>query len=93
MTFGEKIRKYREQQGMSQKTVAEHLEFARATYAQYERDEREPSLKRAIAISRFFNISLDYLCNNSERLLVDITDIDKEDQALIFNILRKYNKY
>ena len=58
-------------------------------YIQYENDEREPSLRRMISISRFFMVSLDYLCSNDARIQVDITDLDDIQKARIYAIIKE----
>lgn len=90
MSLGSKLKKLRKQKNLTQVQVADALGFSRSVYSQYERNEREPSLKRLVSISRFFMVSLDYICDNSDRLLIDVTQIDEEDKTLIMNILRKY---
>lgn len=42
-----------------------------------------------ISISRFFKVSLDYLCSNDARIQVDITDLDDIQKARIYAIIKE----
>lgn len=88
MSLGQKLRLLRKQKKLTQKEVCKALNISRSVYSQYELDEREPSLKRLIALSRFYMTSLDYLCDNSERIKIDITDLNEIQKAKIYAILR-----
>ena len=46
-TFGKRLKELRSRLGLSQEGMAERLGVARSTYALYETDKREPSLKVA----------------------------------------------
>ena len=90
MTLGKKLKKLRKERHLTQQQVADALGFSRSIYSQYERDEREPSTKRLISLARFYRVSIDYLCDNSDRYFVDITDMDIQDKNLIIRISYKY---
>ncbi|MBR2621692.1 MAG: helix-turn-helix transcriptional regulator [Clostridia bacterium] len=51
----------REDRDISQRQVAENLGLYTTTYARYERGEQEIPLCIAIALAKYYNISLDYL--------------------------------
>ena len=65
MSLGQRLKLLRKQRNLTQKAVCNALNISRSVYSQYELDEREPSLKRLIALSRFFMISIDFLCDNT----------------------------
>ncbi len=89
LSIGNKLKKLRIERGLTQQTVADALGTSRSVYSQYENDEREPSLRRMISISRFFMVSLDYLCSNDARIQVDITDLDDIQKARIYAIIKE----
>lgn len=89
LSIGNKLKKLRIERGLTQQTVTDALGISRSVYSQYENDEREPSLRRMISISRFFMVSLDYLCSNDARIQVDITDLDDIQKARIYAIIKE----
>lgn len=89
MSLGQRLKLLRKQRNLTQKAVCNALNISKSVYSQYELDEREPSLKRLIALSRFFMISIDFLCDNTNRIKIDITDLNEVQQAKIYAILRE----
>lgn len=89
MSIGKKLKELRKERGLTQQVVANCLNISRSVYSQYENDEREPSLKRLIAICRFYRTTLDHVCSNNNRILVDITDLDEIQRAKIQAIIRE----
>lgn len=76
MRFPENLRKYRQARGLSQKTLAELINVSREIISKYEIGEREPSLSRAVALSRVLNINLATLVGitNDEILILSTLD-------------------
>ena len=89
MSLGQRLKLLRKQRNLTQKAVCNALNISRSVYSQYELDEREPSLKRLIALSRFFMTSIDFLCDNTNHIKIDITDLNEVQQAKIYAILRE----
>ena len=58
-TFGERIRKLREEQELPQRKVAAQLDIDTSLLAKYERNERHPSKELIIRIADLFKI--DYI--------------------------------
>ncbi len=71
--------KLRKQMGLTQKEVAEHLECSILAYSRYERSYRNPSVEMLIKMSKFFNVSIDYLVGNVKDLeRNELTEYEKE---------------
>lgn len=81
--FCEKLKKLRENKGLSQKDLSIRLGFKSPNVmGMYERGEREPNLETLRKISIFFNVSIDYLLDNkypelSPEAFKIATDIEK----------------
>ncbi len=64
MSIGERLKSLRLEAGLTQKEVAESLRMSKPIVSQYESNQRTPSLEKLIRFSRFYNASLDYICEN-----------------------------
>lgn len=65
----QRIRDLREDNDLTQKDVADKLFLQREVYRRYETGEREIPLNIAVAISKIYDVSLDYiagLTNNKQ---------------------------
>ena len=79
--LGERICLLRRGQGWSQSQLAEHLGVSPSTVGMYEQGRREPSLQGAVALSRAFGVSVDYLLTGSP--------VTKRDAAAMKQALEK----
>lgn len=65
MSFSTMIKRLREEKGLSQKDVAEHLGITRQAIASYELAKREPDYETLHKLADFFGVSADYLLGRS----------------------------
>ena len=72
--LGDNLYTLRKQKGISQDEFAEKLGVSRQAVSKWERNEAYPDTENLIAISRFYNVSIDDLVNKS--LNIDRTVID-----------------
>ena len=66
MTFAEKLYSLRTQYGYSQETLAEKLNVSRQAISKWELGTTLPETDKMIAISDFFDVSIDYLLELSD---------------------------
>lgn len=64
MSFGDNLRVLIEEQGITQKELAIKLNVAPSTIGSYVQNVREPDFSTLKEISKFFNVSIDYLLDN-----------------------------
>lgn len=64
--LGNRLKKLRATQNLSQQELAEKLNISRGTYAHYEINKRQPDYNTLKKISDFFNVSIDYLITGNE---------------------------
>ena len=64
--FNERLREIRKSQKMTQKEVANSINFAERNYQALEYGQCKPSFDTLIALSDCFNISLDYLVGRTD---------------------------
>lgn len=61
MAYYRRIRELREDNDKTQREVAEYLGTPYQYYAVYEKGGSEISFERAIALAKYYNVSLDYI--------------------------------
>lgn len=95
--------KLRKSKGITQKEAAELLDCSVLAYSRYERGVRNPSIDMLKKMSKFFEVSIDYLVGNVDQLdRNELTEYEKELLAAARNsderarkdalsLLNKYN--
>lgn len=61
MNFGDKLRVLIEEQGITQKELASHLNIAPSTVSSYVQNTREPDFATLKSFAKYFSVSIDYL--------------------------------
>lgn len=56
-----RLKELRKARGISQLCLATELNTNQNTISRYENGEREPGIKELISIANYFNVSIDYL--------------------------------
>lgn len=60
------LKEIRKQKGFNQQYVATKLNISREALSYYENGKREPSFATLNAMSKFFNVSIDFLINGKD---------------------------
>ena len=60
------LKKIRKQRKLNQQKVAMDLNISRESLSFYENGKREPSLSMLLEMSRYFNVSINYLITGEE---------------------------
>ncbi|MCD7811509.1 MAG: helix-turn-helix domain-containing protein [Ruminococcus sp.] len=71
MTLGEKIKKLRKQQGLSQEALAEKVYVTPQTISKWKLDQSAPDLDFIVQLSDIFSVTSDYLIKE------DMTELDE----------------
>lgn len=101
MNFGKKIHSLRKEANLSQEDVAKKIDTSGAIIGRYERNEITPSIEVAKKIAKIFNVSVDYLLDDSGELsmfrdinmikrweeLEKLSDSDKEHIVYVIDAL------
>ncbi len=61
-----KLYELRTETGMSQRAIASKLHISQGTYNNWENGKTEPSISQLIELSKLFEVSIDYIVNNSD---------------------------
>lgn len=85
--IGERIKELRKRKHWTQDELAHLLEVAPSSVGSYERGSRQPAIENLIRMSKYFNVSLDYLLcqTEDERTL---SNFKKEDSKDLKDFLR-----
>jgi len=68
MTFGSKLKSLRQEFQLTQNQLAKKLDISKSNISKYESDTIEPNMKTLVLISKYFNVSIDYLLGNSVKV-------------------------
>lgn len=75
-TVGKKIKLLREKRALEAQKLASDLNVGKSTLSNWENDRRTPDTDMLIKISKYFNVSVDYLLGNDNKK-TDDTDLSK----------------
>ncbi len=70
-TFGERVKELRKARGLTQRQMANALSITERNYQRYEATE-SPSNENLLKMSKFFNVSTDYLLGRSDEKNVTV---------------------
>ena len=60
------LKEIRKKKNLNQQKVALDLNISREALSHYENGKREPSLNMLVIMSKYFNVSIDYLITGNE---------------------------
>ena len=60
------LKEIRKLKNLNQQKVALDLHISREALSHYENEKREPSLELLVLMSKYFNVSIDYLITGKE---------------------------
>ena len=66
MDIGKKLKDLRAKSGLSQEKVAERLYVSRQAISKWENNEAFPDMENLVALSKFYNVSVDYILDADE---------------------------
>ena len=90
MTFGEKLKKLRTDNGLTQDELAEKLYVTRTAISKWETDKGYPNIESLKAIAAFFSITVDDLLSSEEILVIaeeNQKQTEKNFRDLAFGLL------
>ena len=72
--FAKRLKKLREDSGLSTRALGELIGTSNATISRYETGKRDPDLVLVHNIAKYFNVTIEYLCGE---------DINSDEESLI----------
>ena len=92
--FGARLKKLRQQKGITQEILAAELGVSKSVISYYEMQERYPSPHVIKKLSAIFHVSADYLLDIEHGQTLDLSGLDEEDVVTVVRMvdaLRKKN--
>ncbi len=90
MDFKKTIKELRQNNNISQKKLAEIVECSQSIICDYENGKSEPSLLMLKKISKYFNVSIDYLVGNAnEEGMIIMQNELSEDENYLIDLVRQ----
>lgn len=83
MNFSEKVRELRVKNNLSQEDLSEKLGVSRQTVSKWEAGNTFPEIEKLIALSDFFQVSIDYLLRDKQ-VNTDFREINMEKMVIQF---------
>lgn len=90
--FGNKLKTLRTAKGLSQSQLAARIRVTKSMISAYENQVRYPSYDVLLKIAMFFAVSVDYLLSVSDRVFMDITDLDDKQIAILSDLIEQFRR-
>ena len=93
MNYNLLLKESRENRNLTQEDVANILEIDKRTYNHYETKEKIIPIKHLVALSKYFDVSIDYLFESTKLVQYEnVKDVDKIEAGKRLKEFRKENK-
>lgn len=98
--FAKRLKKLREEHGLSTRALGEIIGTSNATISRYETGKRDPDLVLVHRIAKYFNVTIEYLCGedinpneeNLIRMFSKLSDEGKRDAIKYITYLYETKK-
>ena len=88
--FGERIKELRIHHTWTQQELGDKLGVSKQSVSNWENSNIMPSIDVLVRMSDLFQTSTDYILNRESDMMLDITDLDKEQQAMVQRMVRYF---
>ena len=93
MNYNLLLKGIRENRNLTQEDIANILEIDRRTYNHYETKEKIIPIKHLVALSKYFDVSIDYLFEfTRQKQYENVRDVDNSEAGMRLREFRKENK-
>lgn len=91
-----RLRELRKARGLTREAVARSLGLSANSIGGYELENRDMSIKTLVDLSEFYNVSIDYILCNDEKVLkyygLDLSGLDDRDFIVISMFIERYKE-
>ena len=81
-----KLKELREEQGLSQKKLAENIGTSQRNIGRWENEENEPTMSQLVKLAEYFNCSIDFLVDREDdygNTLTKLPSLTSKEQKLL----------
>lgn len=89
--ISDKIKRLREQAGLSQAQLAKRLDVTRSSVNAWEMGLSAPTTQYIVALARMFHVSADYILGIETEQSISLRGYTEEEVALVFNLLQYFD--
>lgn len=82
-TFGRRLKRLREGEGLSQTQVASLIGVDQSTMCSYENDRRQPPIATLINLASIFRVTTDYLLGVEKERPIDLGNLTSKDIEMV----------
>lgn len=90
--IGDKIKKLRQSQNLTQSAVAKKLGITRSSVNAWEMEISVPSTQYIIELAMLFNVSSDYLLDIPGNVSINVTGLSEKEVAAVKEIVDCFKK-
>ena len=91
--FGDRLKALRREKKLTQKQLADSMELVKSSICAYEQNTKYPSIEVLIKLCQFFSVSSDYLLGLSDKLELEISELNEEQLDIVMSIITQFNKF
>ena len=88
--FGDRLKELRKRSNLSQEQLAQQLGITKGMISSYETSMRIPSYHILLKLSLLFNVSTDYLLGKNANDMLNISDLNEKQKAIICEIINQF---
>ena len=92
LNMGERLKKLRLDNNLTQKQVGQRIGVAISAVSSYESGVRYPTYESLVKLSRLYNVTTDYLVGLSDRMLIDLSDLEEDEITVIKSMVKALRK-
>lgn len=87
----DRLREIRERENISQNALANALGITRASVNAWEMGISAPNAQSLVMLSKYFNVSVDYLLGLDNNEYVDISSLNNTEKEIVCSIVRCFS--
>lgn len=79
-----KLKELRQKNKRTQQELSDFLKISQSNYSKYEIGSIEPDIKTLLNLSKYYNVSIDYLLGNTQEIVTTNTTITPEQAKAVW---------